>query len=58
MTFEVILHFKKKNCLHNVDIFEKFLKDWALKKRISLKKDDYERPTITFEVIFLMLAFI
>ena len=30
---KVILHFMKKLCLHNVDILEKLLKDWALNKK-------------------------
>ena len=30
---KVILHFMKKLCLHNDDILEKLLKDWALNKK-------------------------
>jgi hypothetical protein len=31
----------KNLCLHNVDILEKFLKDWALIKNIIAEKDDF-----------------
>ena len=42
MTFEVILEFKKKWCLHNVDTLEKILKDWAFNKKYIAEKDDFE----------------
>ena len=41
MTFEVILHFIKKLCIHNVDILEKFLKDQALNKKYIAEKVDF-----------------
>ena len=39
MIFEVVLDFIKKNCLHNVDILEKFIKDQALNKKYVAEKD-------------------
>ena len=42
MTFEVILNFVKNLFIHNVDILEKFLKDWALNKKFIAEKDDFE----------------
>ena len=42
MTFEV-KNLLMKNCpLHNVDILEKFLKDWVLNKKYIAEKDDIE----------------
>ena len=51
MTFKDLLHFIKKLCLHNVDILENFLKDWALYKKYIVEKDDFEIlrwPFVTF----------
>ena len=42
MTFQVILQFIQKLCLHNVYILEKFYKDWALNKKYIVEKDDFE----------------
>ena len=40
MTFEVILHLLKNLLLHNVDILEKFKKDYTLDKKNIAEKDD------------------
>ena len=37
MAFDVIPHF-----MIFFDIFEKFLKDWALNKTLNAEKDDFE----------------
>ena len=42
MTLEVILHFMKNMCFHNVDILEKYLKDWAINKKYIAEKDEFE----------------
>ena len=42
MTFKVILHLMKNLHLRNIDILEKFLKDWAFKKKYIAEKDDFK----------------
>ena len=43
MTFEVVLQVKKNLCLHDVDILEKFYKDYSLNVQIIYRrKDDFE----------------
>ena len=42
MTFEVILKFMKNLFLHNVDILEKLLKDWAVNKKYIAENDDFD----------------
>ena len=52
LTFEVMLHFMKTLCLHNVDIREK-IKDSALNKLYIAKKEDFEilrSPYVTFDL--------
>ena len=48
MTFEVILNFMKKLCLHNFDIHEKFLKDSELNQKNIAEKDDFVNLKMTF----------
>ena len=51
MTFKVILNFIKILCLFNVDILDKFQKDWALNKKKIAKEYHCEflrLPFITF----------
>ena len=38
MTFEAILHFLKDLCVHNVDVFEKVLKDFGVKQKTACRK--------------------
>ena len=55
MTYKVILNFIKKFSLHNIDIFEKFKKDWVLNKKFIAKKISFKGTrgaTITY--IFCM----
>ena len=33
--------FYQKKCLYNVDILEKFKKDWALNKKYIVEKDGF-----------------
>ena len=43
MTFEVIIHFIKKNYIHKVDILDKFLKEkTSLNKKSITEKDNFE----------------
>ena len=42
MNVHVILYFIKNLCLYNVDILEKFLKDWAKNKKYIADKDCFK----------------
>ena len=42
MAFEVILHLMKKMRLHNVEIVEKFIKDYTFNKNILQKKNIFK----------------
>ena len=53
--FKVILNFIKNLCLYNVDIFEKFYKDWAFNKRYITEKDDFQSLRMTFEAILHLM---